>query len=52
VADQEKPAAVDREQALSLIGKYARQFAMLATEQGCTTLAYMLQFAAEQAERN
>ena len=49
--DQEEPTPLDREQVISLIGKHAKQLAMLAREQGCTTLSYLLQAAVEQAEK-
>jgi hypothetical protein len=41
----------DRKQVISFIGKYVRQFAQLASEQGCATLSYMLQVTAQQAEK-
>jgi hypothetical protein len=47
----EEPIRVDRKQVISFIGKYVRQFAQLASEQGCATLSYMLQITAEQAEK-
>jgi hypothetical protein len=42
----------EREQVISLIGKYAKEFADLARERGCTSLAYFLQLAAEQANKD
>jgi hypothetical protein len=51
VADEQKPAPVDREEAIALIGKHARKLATLARELGCPTLSHMLQIAGEQAER-
>jgi hypothetical protein len=52
MADEEKPAPLDREQVISLIGKHAKQLATLARQQGCTTLAYVLQLAVDQAEKD
>ena len=42
---------LDRERVIAFIGKYVRQFAQLASEQGCATLSYMLQITAQQAEK-
>jgi hypothetical protein len=50
MADEEEAAPLDREQVVSLIAKHAKQLAGLAKEQGCMTLYYLLQTAAEQAE--
>jgi hypothetical protein len=50
--DEEKPARLDREQVISLIGKHATQLAALAREQGCTTLYNLLQAAVEQTEKD
>ena len=53
MADEEEPAMqLEREQVISLIGRYAKEFAALARERGCTTLSYLLQLAAEQAEKD
>jgi hypothetical protein len=53
VADEEEPATQsDREQVISLIAKYAKQLASLAQQQGCMSLYYLLQTAAEQAEQD
>jgi hypothetical protein len=52
MADEEKPAPLDREQVISFIGKHAKQLATLARQQGCTTLSYLLQLAVEQAEKD
>jgi Fe-S cluster assembly iron-binding protein IscA len=52
MADEEKAAPLDREQVISLIGKHAKQLAALAKQQGCTTLSYVLQLAADQAEKD
>jgi hypothetical protein len=53
VADEQEPAnELDREQVISLIAKHAKQLAALARKQRCTTLSYILQTAAEQAERD
>jgi hypothetical protein len=53
VADKQEPAMQsEREQVLSLIGRYAKEFANLARERGCTSLSYLLQLAAEQAEKD
>jgi hypothetical protein len=51
MADETKPAPLDREQVISLIGRHAKQLAELARDQGCTTLCYLLQTAVEQAEK-
>ena len=51
MADVEKPASVERDEAISLIGKHARKLATLASDHGCATLSHMLQIAGEQAER-
>jgi hypothetical protein len=52
VADDEETATqLDREQVISLIAKYAKQLASLAQQQGCMTLYYLLQTAAEHAEQ-
>ena len=40
-----------REQVISLISRHAKQLAVLARNQGCETLYYLLQTAAEQAEK-
>jgi hypothetical protein len=42
---------VNREQVIALIGGHAKKLAEVAREQGCATLSYMLEVAAEQAER-
>jgi hypothetical protein len=53
VADEEEPSTqLDREQAISLIGKHANELATLARQLGCVTLSYLLKSAAEQAEQD
>lgn len=52
MAEEEQAAPLDREQVISLIGKHAAQLAALARQQGCTTLAYVLQLAVDQAEKD
>jgi hypothetical protein len=52
MADEEKAAPLDREQVISLIAKHATQLASLAKRQGCMSLYYLLQTAAEQAEQD
>jgi hypothetical protein len=52
MADEEKPAPLDREHVISLIGKHAKQLATLARQQGCTTLSYVQQLAVDQAEKD
>jgi len=53
VADEQEPAMqLEREQVISLIGRYAKEFADLARQRGCTSLSYLLQLAAEQAEKD
>jgi hypothetical protein len=52
MADEEKAAPLDREQVIQLIGNHAKQLAMLASQQGCRTLAYLLQLTVEQAEKD
>jgi hypothetical protein len=52
MAEEEKPAPLDREQVIQLIGNHAKQLATLARQQGCTTLSYVLQLAVEQAEKD
>jgi hypothetical protein len=37
VADEEEPTPLDREHAISLIGRHTKQLAGLARDQGCTT---------------
>jgi hypothetical protein len=37
---------------ISFIGRQAKQLATLASEQGCTSLSYLLQTAVQQAERD
>ena len=44
-------STLDRQQVVLLIGKHAKQLAQLASGQGCMTLYYLLQTAAEHAER-
>jgi hypothetical protein len=53
VADDEETATqLDREQVISLIANHAKQLASPAKQQGCMTLYYLLQTAAEQAEQD
>jgi hypothetical protein len=52
MADEEEAAPLDREQVIQLIGNHAKQLAMLASQQGCRTLSYLLQLAVEQAEKD
>jgi hypothetical protein len=52
MADEEKAAPLDRDQVISLIAKHAKQLASLAKQQGCMSLYYLLQTAAEQAEQD
>jgi hypothetical protein len=51
MVDETKPAPLDREQVISLIGRHAKQLAELARDQGCTNLYYLLQNAVEQTEK-
>jgi hypothetical protein len=51
MADEDQPTSLDREQIIARIGRHASQLAVLAREQGCSTLSDMLQVAAEQAEK-
>jgi hypothetical protein len=48
----EDPVRLEREQLLSLIARYAKEFADLARERGYTSLTYLLQLAAEQAQKD
>jgi hypothetical protein len=48
----EELTRLHQKQVISFIGKYLRQFAQLASEQGCGTLSYMLKIVAEQAEKD
>jgi len=41
-----------REQVISLISRHAKELAALARNHGCETLYYLLQTAAEQAEKD
>ena len=50
MADTEQ-GDLSREQVISLISKHAKELASLARNQGCETLYYLLQTAAEQAEK-
>lgn len=52
VADEQAHTPLDREQVVALIGKHAKKLAEVAREQGCTTLSYLLQAAAEQADKD
>jgi hypothetical protein len=52
MADEEKAAPLDRDEVISLIAKHAKQLASLAKQQGCMSLYYLLQTAAEQAEQD
>jgi hypothetical protein len=45
-------APLDRDEVISLIAKHAKQLASLAKQQGCMSLYYLLQTAAEQAEQD
>ena len=49
VADDETP--LDRDQVIALIAKHAKELAQLAEAQGCKTLVYLLESAAQQAEK-
>ena len=48
----EDPVQLEREQLLSLIARYAKEFADLARGRGYTSLSYVLQLAAEQAQKD
>ena len=50
MADTER-GDLSREQVISLISKHAKELASLARSHGCETLYYLLQTAAEQADK-
>jgi hypothetical protein len=50
MSDKE-PKPLTREQVVTLLGKHAKELATLARENGCETLYFLFQTAAEQAEK-
>ena len=46
-----EPKPLTREQVVTLLGKHAKELATLARENGCETLYFLFQTAAEQAEK-
>jgi putative SOS response-associated peptidase YedK len=46
-----EPKPLTREQVVTLLGKHAKELATLARENGCETLYFLFQTAAEQADK-
>jgi hypothetical protein len=50
MSDKE-PKPLNREQVVTLLGKHAKELATLAKNNGCETLYFLFQTAAEQADK-
>jgi hypothetical protein len=48
---EKEPKPLSREQVVSLLGKHAKELATLAKNNGCETLYFLFQTAAEQADK-
>jgi hypothetical protein len=48
---EKEPKPLNRDQVVSLLGKHAKELATLAKNNGCETLYFLFQTAAEQADK-